>query len=80
MKSKGRTSNFRKATFQLFMESINRKHWVTALRDKGDEHSWQTFKEAFHRSDLLAWLTQDLLVKLKDKKKPCRQLKQGQVS
>ncbi|KAK4813526.1 hypothetical protein QYF61_009252 [Mycteria americana] len=36
-KSKVWTLNFRKATFQLFKELLNRTPWETALRDKGAE-------------------------------------------
>ncbi|KFQ75677.1 hypothetical protein N337_11763, partial [Phoenicopterus ruber ruber] len=90
-----RTLNFRKANLQLFKELVNRTPWETALRDKGAEQSWQLFKEAFHRVQELstprckksgkegkrpAWLSQDLLVKLKAKKEMHRQWKQGQVS
>ncbi|KAK4816396.1 hypothetical protein QYF61_016713 [Mycteria americana] len=82
-KSKVRTLNFRKAKFQLFKE------------DKGAEQSWQIFKDAFHRAQELsiprckksgkegkrpAWMSQELLVKLKGKKEMHRQWKQGQVS
>ena len=49
-KSKVRTLNFRKASFQLFKELVNRTPWETALRDKGAEQSWQIFKDAFHRA------------------------------
>ncbi|KFQ85226.1 hypothetical protein N337_10020, partial [Phoenicopterus ruber ruber] len=69
--------------------------WTEFLRDKGAEQSWQIFKEAFHRAQELsipgckksgkegkrpAWLSRDLLVKLKGKKEMHRQWKQGQVS
>ncbi|KAK4818274.1 hypothetical protein QYF61_009992 [Mycteria americana] len=94
-KSKVRTLNFRKANFQLFKELVNRTPWETALRDKGAEQSWQIFKDTFHTAQELsiprckksgkegkrpAWLSQDLLVKLKGKKEMHRQRKQGQVS
>ncbi|KFQ71317.1 hypothetical protein N335_05210, partial [Phaethon lepturus] len=94
-KSKVRTLNFREANIQLFRELVNRTPWETALRDKGAEQSWQIFKDAFHRTQELsipkwkrsgkegkrpAWLSQDLLVKLKGKKEMHRQGKQGQVS
>ncbi|KFQ86553.1 hypothetical protein N337_12956, partial [Phoenicopterus ruber ruber] len=87
--------NFRKANFQLFKELVNRTPWETALRDKGAEQSWQIFKEAFHRAQELsiprckktskggkrpAWLSRDLLVKLKGKKEMHKQWKQGRVS
>jgi len=82
-KSKVRTLHFRKANFELFKELGNRTPWETALRDKGTEHSWQIFKDVFHRVQELsiprckksgkegkrpAWLSRDLLVKLKGKK------------
>ncbi|KFP99488.1 hypothetical protein N329_04107, partial [Haliaeetus albicilla] len=94
-KSTVRTLNFRKAKFQLFKELVNRTPWETALRDKGAKQSWQIFKDAFHRVQELsvlrckksgkegkrpAWMSQDLLVKLKGKKEMHRQWKQGQVS
>jgi len=65
------------------------------LRDRGAQQSWQTFKVVFHRAQKLsvprykksgkegkrsAWLSQDLLVKLKAKRKLHGQWKQGQVS
>ncbi|KFQ65391.1 hypothetical protein N335_01657, partial [Phaethon lepturus] len=91
-KSKVRTLNFRKAKFQLFRELVNRTPWETALRDKGAEQSWQIFKDAFQRAQELliprskksgkegnrpAWLSQDLLGKLKGKKEMHKQWKQG---
>ncbi|KAK4825362.1 hypothetical protein QYF61_026881 [Mycteria americana] len=95
-KSKIRTLNFRKAKFQLFKELGNRTPWETALRDKGAEQSFpQSFKNAFRRVQELsitsckksgkegkrpAWMSPDLLVKLKGKKEMHRQWKQGQVS
>ncbi|KFP56376.1 hypothetical protein N322_05521, partial [Cariama cristata] len=90
-----RTLNFRKAKFQLFKELVNKTPWKTALRNKGAEHSWQVFKDAFLRAQELsiprrkksdkerkrpAWLNHDLLVKLKGKKEMHRQWKQGLVS
>jgi len=65
------------------------------LRDRGAEQSWQIFKDTFHRVQELsvprckksgkegkrpAWLSQDLLIKLKGKRELHRQWKQGQVS
>ena len=40
-----KTLNFRKAKFQLFKKLVNRTPWETALRDKGEEQSWQIFKD-----------------------------------
>ena len=48
-KSKVRTLNFRKANLQLFKELVSRTPWDTAVRDKGAEQSWQSFKGAFLR-------------------------------
>jgi len=94
-KSKIRTLNFRKANFQLFMELVSRTPWVTTLTAKGTEQSWQITEDAFHREQelliprckksgkvgkRLEWMSQDLLVKLKDKKEMHRQWKQGQIS
>jgi len=86
-----RTLNFRKADFQIVKELVSRTPWETVLRDRGAERSWQIFKDAFHRAQeqsvprckrsgkegkRLAWLSQDLLVKLKGKRKLHRQWKQ----
>jgi len=90
--SKVRTLNFWKANFQLFKEFISKTPWETVLRDKGAEQSWQIFKDTFHKAQelsiprckksgkegrRLAWLSQDLLAKLKGKKEMHRQWKQG---
>jgi len=85
-----RTLNFRKANFQLFKELVNRTPWETVLSDTGAEQSWQIFKNTFHRAQELsvprctrsgkegkrpAWLSRDLLVKLKGKRELYRQWK-----
>jgi len=77
-----RTLNFRKSKFQFFKELVSKTPWETFLRDRGAEQSWQIFKDAFHRAQEPsvpkykrsvkvgkgpAWLSQDLLVKLKGK-------------
>ncbi|KFQ75511.1 hypothetical protein N337_12410, partial [Phoenicopterus ruber ruber] len=95
VKTNVRTLNFRKANFQLFKELVSRTPWETALRDKVAGQSWQIFKDAFHRAQHLsiprckksgkegkrpAWLSRDLLVKIKGKREMHRQWKQGQVS
>ncbi|KAJ7425634.1 hypothetical protein BTVI_02330 [Pitangus sulphuratus] len=94
VRSTVRPLNFRKADFQLFKEIVNRTPMETVLRDKGVEQSWQIFKGDFHRAQepvilrykksgkegkRLAWLSRDLLVKLKGKKHMLRIWKQGQV-
>ncbi|KFO70644.1 hypothetical protein N303_02774, partial [Cuculus canorus] len=88
-----RTLNFRKADFHLFKLLFCRTPWDVVLQDKGVEQSWKIFKEAFHRAQersvptcrksgrkgkRAAWLSRDLLVKLKKKRKLHRQCKQGQ--
>jgi len=65
------------------------------LRDRGADQGWQIFKNAFHRAQELsvprwkksgkegkrpAWLSGNLLVKLKSKRERHRQWKQGQVT
>ncbi|KFR11850.1 hypothetical protein N306_05276, partial [Opisthocomus hoazin] len=90
-----RTLNFRKANFQLFKELVSRTPWETVLRDKDAEQSWQVVKDAFHRAQELsvprckksgkegkrpAWLSPDLLVKLKGKRELHKQWKQGLAS
>ncbi|KFR00948.1 hypothetical protein Y956_13862, partial [Nipponia nippon] len=95
VKSIVRTLNFRKANFQLFKELIKRTPWEMTLRDKGGQQSWQIFKDTFHRAQevsiprckksgkegkRLAWLSHDLWVKLKGKKRLHRQWKKGLVS
>ena len=93
-KSKVRTPNFRKASFQLFKHLVSRTPWETAVTDKGAEQSCQIFKDTFHRAQellivrckksgkkgkRLSWLNRDLMDKLKGKKDMRRQWKQGQV-
>jgi len=89
-----RTLNFRKANFQLFKALVSRTPWEMVLRDRRSEQCWQIFKDAFHRAQDFsvprckktgkgkrpAWLSRDLLVKLKGKREMHRQWKQGQVS
>ncbi|KFR14245.1 hypothetical protein N306_11783, partial [Opisthocomus hoazin] len=95
MKSIVRTLNFRRANFQLFKEIVRRSPWETVLRDRGTEQSWQVFKDVFHRAQelsipkckksgregkRLAWLRQEMLVKLRKKRELHRQWKQGLAS
>jgi len=83
-----RTLNVRKASFQLCKEIGSRSPWKTTLRDKEAEQSWQIFKDGFHRSQELliprckksekegkrpAWLSRDMVVKLKGKEEMHRQ-------
>ncbi|KAJ7399577.1 hypothetical protein BTVI_114083 [Pitangus sulphuratus] len=95
VRSEIRPLNFRKASCQRFRGLVSGIPWETALRDKGVEQSWQILKEFFHRaqelsihrnkksskeSKRLAWLSRELLVKLKGKKQMHRQLKLGEVT
>ncbi|KFQ36182.1 hypothetical protein N331_00749, partial [Merops nubicus] len=79
----------------LFKELVIKTPWEIVLRDKEAEQSWQIFKHAYHRAQELlipscrksgregkrpAWLSQDLLVRVKDKMRLQKQWKQGQVS
>ncbi|KFR07593.1 hypothetical protein N306_10821, partial [Opisthocomus hoazin] len=90
-----RTLNIWKTSFQLFKDLVSRTPWEMVLRDRGAEQSWKTFKDAFFRAQELsvprckksgkegkrpAWLSRDLLVKLKGKRELHRQWKQGQIS
>jgi len=94
MKNKVRILNFRKAKFQLFKELVNRTLWEIALRNKGAERSWQTFKDAFHRAQELllprckksgkeckrtAWMSGHQLIKLNEKKEMDRQYRSTEV-
>ncbi|KFQ60214.1 hypothetical protein N334_01909, partial [Pelecanus crispus] len=95
VKSKARTLNFKRANFQLFKKLVGGTPWETAFRYKGAEQSWQLFKDIFLRLQELsipmckksgkegrrpAWLSKDLLVRLKCKKEMHRQWNQGHVS
>ncbi|PKU36877.1 rna-directed dna polymerase from mobile element jockey- hypothetical protein [Limosa lapponica baueri] len=90
-----RTLNFMKANLQVFKELVKRTPWEMVLRDKEAEQSWQILRDAFHRVQEVsisrckktskkgkrqAWLSHDLLVKLKAKKELHRQFRQDQVS
>ena len=90
VKSRARTLDFRRANFQLFKELVDEPPWETVLRDKGAEQTWQLFKDIFLRAHelflpickksdkegkRLAWLSKDLLVKIKCKREMHRQWK-----
>ncbi|KFZ45983.1 hypothetical protein N321_04792, partial [Antrostomus carolinensis] len=94
-KGRVRTLNFRRVNFQLFKELLDGILWETVLRDIGTEQSLQVFKDTFLRTQeltihrhkkssrggkKLAWLSKDLLVKLREKKEIYRQWKQGCVA
>ncbi|KFV07293.1 hypothetical protein N339_07034, partial [Pterocles gutturalis] len=95
VKNQVRSLNFGRLNFQVFKELVERIPWETALRDKGAEQSCQIFKDTFHTAQELSvpsckksgkiskrpvWLSHDLWLKLKGKKKVHKQWKQGQVS
>jgi len=87
VKSRDRTLNLRKANFQLFRVPVPGIPWEIACRGKGVKESCEIFKDIFLRvielSILMcmklgrkgrrtAWLSQDLLAKLKHKTEMCR--------
>ncbi|KFQ18254.1 hypothetical protein N331_11172, partial [Merops nubicus] len=87
--------NFKKVNLQLFKELISKTPWEIVLRDKGLEQGWKIFKDTYHRVQELSfprcrksgregrrptWLSQDLLVRLKNKMRLHKQWKQGQIS
>lgn len=95
VKSRVRTLSFKRANFQLFKELVDVTSWETALRNKEAEHSQQLFKDIFLKAQVFsipmykklgkegrtpAWLSKDLLVKLKCKKEIHRQWNQGHIS
>lgn len=46
-KSKVRTMNFERANFQLFKYLVDENTWETALRNTGNEKSWQILRALF---------------------------------
>jgi len=78
-----RTLIFSRVKFQLFNKLLDEILWKTVLRNIGMEESWQLFKDTFLKAQELsiiqhrkssaggkkpAWLSKDLLVKLREKK------------
>lgn len=93
-KSGVRTPDFRRANFRLFKELLAKISWDAVLKDKDVEESWLLFEHAFLRAQELfipvntkagrggrkpAWLSKDLLGKLKAKKGAYKLWKQGRV-
>lgn len=83
-KSGVRILNYRRMNLRLFKELLDEIPWETVLGDKETEQSWQNFQAAFLRAQELsihqnkksgkqrrkpAWLSKDLLVRLRGKKK-----------
>ncbi|KFV93308.1 hypothetical protein N327_13538, partial [Fulmarus glacialis] len=95
VKSRVRILNLRKANFRLFRALVCGIPWETALGIKGVNESWEIWKDIFLRAQELsilmgkksgrggrrpAWLTQDLLAKLKHKTKMHRKWRHGYTS
>lgn len=79
-----RTLKVRRGNFNLFKELVNEMPWETVLKDTGPDPSWQHSQAIFLRAQELtimmcrkscqagkkiAWLSKDLLLKLRGKKK-----------
>ena len=94
-KSGVRTLNFGRTNFNLYKELLAKIPWDAVLKDKDVEESWLLFKDAFLRAQelsvplnkkagrggrKLAWLSKDLLGKLRAKKGAYKLWKQGHVS
>lgn len=85
-RSQERPLNFRKVDFQLFRDIVNEIPWESALRGQGEEESRQISlrkqepaiprsKKSDTEGGRLAWLSRELLVKLKGKKQMQKQWK-----
>jgi len=89
------TLNFRRANFGLFKDLLGGVPWVKALEGSGLQESWSLFKHHFlHTQDRCipmskksskggrrpAWMSKQVLAKLKWKKKVCRMRKEGQAT
>lgn len=48
-RSKVKTLNFARVNIQLFKELVNKIHWETVLKDRGDDQCWQLLKAPFLR-------------------------------
>jgi len=72
-KSRIRTLNFRRVNFWLFKELLNKVPWETFLRNTRTEKGWKPCKDtllmaqelSICQCNKLAWLSKDLLVKLR---------------
>ncbi|GAB0209615.1 hypothetical protein GRJ2_003427200 [Grus japonensis] len=86
------TLDFRRANFGLFKDLLGRIPWVRALEGKGAQESWSIFKHHFLRAQdqcipksrksskggrRPAWMSKELLEKLKGKKEAYRMWKKG---
>jgi len=87
--------NFRRADFGLLRDLLGRIPWDKALEGRGTQESWSVFKDHLlqaqerciptkrksgRNSRRLAWMNQELLAKLKQKKEAYRGWQQGQVA
>ncbi|GAB0207732.1 hypothetical protein GRJ2_003238900 [Grus japonensis] len=86
------TPDFRRANFGLFKDLLGRIPWVRALEGKGVQESWSVFKHHFLRAQDRcipkrkksrkggrgpAWMSKELLEKLKGKKEVHRMRQKG---
>ncbi|GAB0209397.1 mitochondrial enolase superfamily member 1 [Grus japonensis] len=86
------TLDFRRGNFGLFRDLLGRIPWVRALEGKGAQESWSIFKHHFLQaqdwcilkskksskgSRRPAWMSKELLEKLKGKKEVYRMWKKG---
>ncbi|GAB0206526.1 hypothetical protein GRJ2_003118200 [Grus japonensis] len=86
------TLDFRRANFGLFKDLLGRIPWVRALEGRGAQESWSIFKHHFLQAQdrcipknrksskggrTPAWMSKELLEKLKGKKEVYRMWKKG---
>jgi len=93
--SRIKTLDFRRANFSLFKELLGRIPWVRTLEGRGVQESWSLFKHHFlHAQDQCiplskksskggrrpAWMSKELLVELRQKRKVHGMWKEGQAT
>jgi len=93
--SRVKTLELRRANFGLFKEVLGGILWVRALEGRGVQESWSLFKHHFlHAQDHCiplskksskggrrpAWMSKELLVELRQKRKVYRMWKEGQAT
>jgi len=89
------TQDFEIINFLLFKELLDQILWESVLMDMGTEQNWKLFKDTFLKAKQLsipqhkitrrrgkktAWLSKDVLIKLRKKKNMYRQWKQGYMA
>ncbi|KFW77528.1 hypothetical protein N336_11811, partial [Phalacrocorax carbo] len=87
--------DFKRADFGFFRDLLGRVPWDKALEGRGDQESWLIFKDHLLQAQERyiptkrksgknarrpAWMSKELLEKLKHKKEAYREWKQGQVA